>query len=205
MNAHVRSLLDRIAALEEELSTELHNGDRRLGHRTLGSRVQFSPATRLAHRQQRMGLGRWLISIEPRNLLAIPFIYGMTLPLLVLDLGISLYQAICFPLFGVAKVRRHDFMAHDRHHLDYLNAIEKLNCTYCSYANGLLAYSREIAARTEQYFCPIKHSRQVAGNHARYARFLEYGDPIEFHARVERLRRELAAERSRRRESQASH
>ncbi len=29
----------------------------------------------------------------------------------------------------------------DRHRLGYLNLIEKLNCDYCAYANGLFAYA----------------------------------------------------------------
>jgi len=197
MNAHVRSLLDRISALEQELSTELHHQGQRLDFRTLGSRVEFTPEVREAHRQQRMGVGRWLLQVRPRNLLALPFIYGMIVPLLLLDLSISLYQAISFPLYGIGKVRRNDYIAIDRHHLAYLNSIEKAHCVFCSYGNGLLAYAREITARTEQYFCPIKHSRAVSGTHARYARFLDYGDPTDFHARAERLRRELAAERVR--------
>jgi hypothetical protein len=43
----------------------------------------------------------------------------------------------------------------DRRKLAYLNAIEKLNCDY---ANGILTYAREIASRTEQFWCPIKHA-----------------------------------------------
>ena len=58
----------------------------------------------------------------------------------------------------------------------YLNGIEQLNCTFCSYANGLIAYVREVAARTEQYWCPIKHARVVSAPHQRYRVFLDYGD-----------------------------
>ena len=68
------------------------------------------------------------------------------------------------------------------------------NSAYCAYASGLLAYTREIVARTEQYFCPIKHARQVLGTHARYVRFLDYGDAGDYHARLERFRAELATE-----------
>jgi len=57
-----------------------------------------------------------------------------------------------------------------------------------AYANGLLAYATEIAARTEQYFCPIKHARKILGVHDRYARFLGYGDAADFHARLEEFR-----------------
>ena len=65
-------------------------------------------------------------------------------------------------------MRRRDYFVFDRHHLAYLNAIEKLNCAYCSYANGLVAYVREIAGRTEQFWCPIKHARRAIGAHAHY-------------------------------------
>ncbi len=198
MSLQVRNLLDRISALERELAVELHNNDRRLGNRSVGSRVQFSAATREAHRAQKMSLWRWLASVPATSFLALPFIYGMGFALVFLDVSITLYQAICFPLYGIGKVRRHDYIVIDRHHLDYLNAFEKVHCVYCSYADGLLAYAREITSRTEQYFCPIKHSRHVPGTHARHARFLDYGDPVDFHARAERLRRELAAERVRR-------
>lgn len=198
MSLQVRNLLDRISALEQELAVELHNKDQRLGYRSIGSRVEFSPATCEAHRAQKMSLWRWLAGVPLKSLLALPFIYGMAVALVLLDLSITVYQSVCFPLYGIGKVRRHDYIVLDRHHLHYLNAIEKVHCAYCSYATGLLAYAREIAARTEQYFCPIKHSRHVPGTHARYARFLDYGDPIDFHGRAERLRRELAAERFRR-------
>ena len=88
----------------------------------------------------------------------------------------TLYQAICFPVYGLAKVRRADHLVFDRHHLPYLNALEKLTCAYCSYANGLISYVREIAARTEAYWCPIKHARRMVMTHAHYADFADFGD-----------------------------
>jgi hypothetical protein len=38
----------------------------------------------------------------------------------------------------------------------------------------------ENVARTEQYFCPIKHARKVLGTHRRYANFLDYGDADDY-------------------------
>jgi hypothetical protein len=49
-------------------------------------------------------------------------------------------------------------------------------CVYCGYANGVIAYARKIASRTEQYWCPIKHALRIRDPHVRYAQFLEYGD-----------------------------
>jgi len=105
----------------------------------------------------------------------------MVLPIALLDLSLSAYQALCFPLYRISKVDRSAFIAVDRHCLAYLNAVEKLNCAFCGYANGVLAYAREVAARSEQYWCPIKHARRTLGTHARYANFLDYGDPTGFH------------------------
>jgi hypothetical protein len=76
----------------------------------------------------------------------------------------------------------------DRQHLDYLNFIEKFHCTYCAYGAGLIAYLSEILARTEQYFCPIKHARKVLGTHARYANFLPYGSATDYEAKLEAYR-----------------
>ncbi len=76
----------------------------------------------------------------------------------------------------------------DRHHLSYLNSMEKLNCVYCGYVNGLIGYMREIAARTEQYWCPIKHAKKILDPHRRYARFADFGDPKEYHQHVNRMR-----------------
>ena len=84
-------------------------------------------------------------------------------------------------------MRRRDYLVFDRHHLAYLNALEKLNCAYCSYANGLIAYVREIASRTEQYWCPIKHARRLIGAHANYATFEDYGDAEGYQRRLAEL------------------
>ena len=104
------------------------------------------------------------------------------------------YQATCFPIYGIPRVRRSNYIVIDHQHLAYLNIFEKFHCIYCSYANGLLSYAREITARTEQFFCPIKHARKVLDSHSRYANFLDYGEAADFHAKLEELRTALAEE-----------
>jgi hypothetical protein len=95
-------------------------------------------------------------------ILWLPLIYGCVVPFFFLDLAVAIHQLICFPIYGIPKVRRRDYLVFDRGRLTYLNAIEKIGCVYCSYASGLLAYITEIAARTEQHFCPIKHASHTA-------------------------------------------
>jgi hypothetical protein len=112
-------------------------------------------------------------------------------PLLLLDLLVTLHQHACFRIYGISRVRRADYIALDRHRLSYLNGVEKLNCIYCGYGNGVIAYAREIASRTEQYWCPIKHARNVRSPHSRYSRFVAYGDAQGYRDKLVDLRKSI--------------
>ena len=122
-------------------------------------------------------------------------IYSLIVPFVLLDACVSLYQAVCFPAYGIAKVRRGDYFAFDRAHLGYLNALEKLNCAYCTYANGLIAYVRKIGSRTEAYWCPIKHARRTMGTHARYVGFEDFGDGEGYRVQLDRHRKSVMSDR----------
>lgn len=50
---------------------------------------------------------------------------------------------------------------------------------------------REIGARTEQYWCPIKHARKLAAAHPRYAEFVDYGDAEAWRNETGELRHKL--------------
>lgn len=89
---------------------------------------------------------------------------------------------------AAARVCRGDYIVFDRQQLEYLRFIEKFHCTYCAYGAGLIAYVGENVARTEQYFCPIKHARKVLGTHRRYANFLDYGDADDYESKLEKFR-----------------
>ncbi len=192
LNERVRELLAQITALQEELRATLTEQEARVRYTIEGKRIEFEQAVRQAHTRLRLGFWRWLRLSRPRNVLASPFIYGMIVPLVFFDLSLLLYQAVCFRLFGIARVRRADYMVVDRHKLAYLNIAEKFNCFYCEYANGLMAFAREVVARTEQYWCPIKHARKVLDEHARYKQFMEYGDAENFREHWLALRQELS-------------
>lgn len=73
-----------------------------------------------------------------------------------------------------------------------MNIVEKIYCDFCGYANGLLAFTREVFARTEQYWCPIKHAARIKDPHVRYASFMNYGETVGFQAKLEELRAELS-------------
>ncbi len=188
MNERINQILQQMATLEAELQSAVHAQEHRMFFQIKGRRVEFERSVHDAHRKLKLSLWRWLVTNRPQNLLTGPLIYGMVLPLLLLDLCVSLYQWLCFPIYGISRVRRSDYLVFDRRRLAYLNLIEKFHCTYCEYGNGLMGYMAEILARTEQYFCPIKHAHKVLGTHGRYNRFLAYGDAEAYEAKLEEFR-----------------
>jgi hypothetical protein len=151
-------------------------------------KVWFSEEVKREHKRLKTSLASYVVRSRFFAILTAPFIYACFIPFVFLDFFVSVYQAVCFPVYGIPKARRRDYMAIDRNKLRYLNAIEGLNCMYCSYANGLLAYVVEIAGRTEQHWCPIKHARRVQHTHDRYSRFLSYGDAKAYRERGEKVR-----------------
>jgi len=191
MNKKIRDLLNQITELEDELRSSLQEQESSLLFKIKDKRIEFERDIKQQHRKLKMGIFRWIVTNRPQNLITGPIIYGMFIPLLIIDLFVSLYQAICFPIYGVTKVRRSDYMVYDRQHLEYLNFIEKFHCTYCAYGTGLVAYMNEILARTEQYFCPIKHAHKMLGTHPRYERFINYGEAEDYEARLEEYRKAL--------------
>jgi hypothetical protein len=120
--------------------------------------VAFTAEARPLHQTARQGAWAFVREASVKRLLVAPVIYSVLIPLVLLDLWMSLYQAVCFPVYGIGRVVRARYILLDRGQLRYLNWIERLNYNYCGYANGVVACTREIAARTEQYFCPIKHA-----------------------------------------------
>lgn len=188
MNERITQLLAQMATLEDELRSAVHDQESRIFFSIKGKRVEFESAVKSAHRKLKKNVFRWLVTNRPQNLITGPIIYGMVLPMLLLDLLVTLYQWTCFPIYGITKVRRANYIVFDRHHLGYLNFIEKFHCTYCEYGNGLMGYIAEILARTEEYFCPIKHAHKILGTHKRYNRFLDYGDAVGYEKKLEEFR-----------------
>ena len=188
MNEKINDILLQMAELEAQLRDAVQTQESRMFFQIKGKRVEFEASVRQAHRKLKTGVLRWLVRDRPQNLITGPLIYGMAVPMLMMDFCVTFYQWVCFPIYGITRVRRGDYLVFDRRHLGYLNAIEKFHCTYCEYGNGLMAYMTEVLARTEQYFCPIKHAHKILGTHGRYNRFLEYGEAEAYEAKLEEFR-----------------
>ncbi|EKE27992.1 MAG: hypothetical protein ACD_3C00111G0009 [uncultured bacterium (gcode 4)] len=122
----------------------------------------------------------YIFTANIKNLVSVPFIYSIIFPAIFLDLILTIYQFTAFPLYWIPRVSRKEYFVYDRRFLKYLNLLQKINCLYCSYVNWLFLFSVEIWSRTEQYWCPIKHSTggYVEGRYANH--YADYWDPDKF-------------------------
>jgi hypothetical protein len=191
MNPKISELLDRIRAIEHQIEAETKLRRAELQADFEDKRVRFEREVLAQQRRFKTGLIQYMLTANWLSVVTAPVIYCVLLPMLILDLFVTVYQRICFPIYGIAKVKRQDYFVYDRTHLAYLNVIEKINCAYCSYGNGLMAYAREIVARTEMYWCPIKHARKVLQAHPYYAGFVDYGDAKGYQHELDLLRQRL--------------
>ena len=192
MNPKISDLMARIQHMELEIEHEMKRRRAELQADFEETRVRFEQEVLEQQRRFKTGVLAYLLTANWLTLLTAPVIYALVVPILLLDLSITVYQHICFRAYGLPRVKRGNYFVFDRAHLAYLNLIEKVNCAYCSYGNGVMAYGREVVARTEQYWCPIKHARKIMAAHPYYTGFVDFGDAQSYKDELEILRTELA-------------
>ncbi len=190
----LEAILNEIRALESKVESELIEAQKNLNYHLKKRKVVFEKNILAQHRLIKHSLVKTLFGGTLGNYLAIPFIYSMIIPAVILDAFLFVYQNVALRFLKIPLVERRKYMIIDRHKLAYLNFIEKLNCAYCGYFNGLIAYAREVAARTEQYWCPIRHARRLRGAHSRYHSFTPYGEGERYESDLKRLRESLIKE-----------
>jgi hypothetical protein len=186
-----QEIRNRIDELEQELRRELAAKQEEFRYTVEKNRVRFSREVQDAHRALATRWTAYVYESGVFKVLTIPVIWFALIPAVVLDFFVLFYQLICFPIYGIPRVKRSDHIVFDRHKLKYLNWMEKCNCMYCSYFNGLMSYLREIAGRTEQYWCPIRHARLPKSTHSRYDRFVDYGDADGYHRELGKIRKDF--------------
>lgn len=191
MENKLQVLIEKIKKLEKELAEEIQKQQEIFFYKIRGGKVLFEKNVKKKHKAIVKTVSSYLSEAELLNILTAPVIWSFIFPALFMDLVVTFYQAICFRAYGIPRVKRNKYIVIDRHSLSYLNGIEKLNCAYCGYFNGVIAYVQEVAARTEQYWCPIKHAGRTALIHSRYGKFIEYGDGVRYRKEIEELRRDF--------------
>jgi len=190
MNDRLNEILEEIRDLEKSIQDEMKRRQDELRYKIRKGKVFFEEEVLQLQKKYSFPVVRYVLGARLSILLTAPVIYAMFLPAVLMDFGISVYQIVCFRVYGIPKVRRGEHFFIDHHYLQYLNSIEKFNCIYCSYFNGLASYISEIASRTEQYWCPIKHASANAKRHSRYHHFVDYGDGEAYRTRLAEIRKE---------------
>lgn len=188
MTSQLAVLMEKMRSVEAEIETELARRQEELRFRFENNRIVFEAEALRVHRAIKTRVSRYLSQANPLVMLTAPVIYSLLIPIALLDIFVIIYQATCFPVYKIPQVRRRDYLIFDRHHLAYLNIIEKINCAYCSYANGAISFAREVAARTEVYWCPIKHARRILGPHPHYQGFADFGDAKGYRKQLNSMR-----------------
>lgn len=180
MESKIRKIIEKIDSLNERLKKEHALLAEKYGFFIQEKKIIFSETIQKRNSLFRMPVWKYAIPKSIRHIFSIPFIYGIIIPAVILDIFITVYQRVAFSLYGIPRVKRGDYIIYDRRFLGYLNIIQKAHCLYCSYVNGLFAYSLEIAARTERYWCPIKAANKPKSYHGWYKDFADYGNPEEW-------------------------
>lgn len=190
--SRIEEIINEIKKLDDELLAEIQKKEEEFFYKIKGKKILFEQEARKYQKEFMIKISTYLSNASILNILTVPVIWSCLIPAILIDLFASIYQVTCFRIYKIPLVKRSKYVIIDRHNLSYLNAIEKINCVYCGYFNGVIAYVQEIAARTEQYWCPIKHARKIITMHSRYHKFLEYGECHDYQKRLQQLRKDFS-------------
>jgi hypothetical protein len=107
-NEDISTLLHKVKSFEDEMETRM--AQRRAAYHVLihNGKVAFEHSVQQRHRELKTRLSHYILGARPLIVLTAPFIYLAIVPLLLLDLCVTLYQGICFPVYGIQKVKRAD-------------------------------------------------------------------------------------------------
>jgi hypothetical protein len=173
----ITDLQEKIQKLQEELDMEIAVRHAELKVKMEHGKAVFEEEVVQKLRERRISTWNYIKGADPKIVATAPLIYFGIFPLVLLHLYIVSYQALCFPAYGIPKVKVRKYFIFDRARAPFLNIIQKINCVYCSYGVGVIAAAMEVASLTEMYWCPLKHAKKmVLGYHERYGEFAEYGD-----------------------------
>lgn len=180
MNTKIDEIFNAIRILEENLKEEIEREEKKISADFLAAQKKFKEKLHV-----------YFARTPFLHILSAPIIYAGIIPALILEFFLFIYQMINFRIYKIAPVVRKEYFAFDRADLEFLNIVEKINCFYCSYFSGLLGYTTEVVARTEQFWCPIRHTRKLHGYHAHYLKFVPYGDGARYRNELPKLREDL--------------
>jgi len=184
----IKKMITDIESMKAKLGEEIAKQEEYASYEIKNGYVAFEKEILAKQKENMKSLWLWFTETPLLHLLSSPVVYVMVLPAMLLDMMLFIYRKVVSSVFKFDFPERKEYVVFDRQYLGYLNIMEKLNCMYCSYFNGLMAYAAAIASRTEYYFCPIKHAKKVAYKHEYYDAFLRYGEEDKYQEKLKKLR-----------------
>ncbi len=176
MKSKINHILEDIKNKKEELYLEYEKAKEKYGFKIEWKKIIWNKASKIKLGKYKKSVLDTIFSATIREIISIPFIWIMLIPGIFLDIWLFIYQNTALRLYNIPLVKRSNYVVFDRKQLAYLNWIQKLNCIYCSYFNGIMQMAVEVAGRTEKYWCPIKHARKKSWSHDWEEHFADYGD-----------------------------
>ncbi|RRS29883.1 MAG: hypothetical protein P794_09555 [Epsilonproteobacteria bacterium (ex Lamellibrachia satsuma)] len=191
MSDKIREMMEEIEEMKQKLREEIEEQEKHINYEIKNGYVIFEKEVLARQKENMENLWEWFSEIPLSQLLSSPVVYAMAIPAILLDIMLFIYQNVVSRVFKIDFVKRSDYIVFDRQYLGYLNVVEKFNCMFCSYFNGLMYYASAIASRTELYFCPIKHAKKIAYDHEYFDAYLTYGYGDEYQKKLKELREKL--------------
>lgn len=130
MKDKLDSLLEQMRLLEREVWGGMKRKEQESFYEVSQGKVRFTAEALARHMKLSKRFASYIRGSSFRVLATTPVIWACLIPVALIDLAMTVYQAICFPIYGIPKVNRHDYIMLDRRRLVYLNWTEKLNCEY---------------------------------------------------------------------------
>ena len=121
--SRLQELMQEIRELEERVATEISREAKEFGYTIRNGRIAFSNELLEQHGAASKRIRHYLSECSWIALAVAPVVYSLIIPVVLFDIFIWFYQTICFPIYRLPKVRRSEYIAIDRQHLQYLNLL----------------------------------------------------------------------------------
>lgn len=102
MDSELAGLVARLKQLEEGFERKLDARRAEFRYRLERDKVVFERSVAEHHRRIRTEILRFLRQSALMDLLTAPVVYSFVL----LDFSLAVYQRLCFPIWGIGRVRR---------------------------------------------------------------------------------------------------
>src|SRR5882724_13146294 len=103
MNPKLDTLLDQVRQLEREMVTEARAMEADVCTKFHEQKIHFTAEAKTRDRHFRLGIPSYLLHSRFLVLLTSPVIWMCVIPIALADLVGTIYQAICFPIYGIPK------------------------------------------------------------------------------------------------------